>query len=210
MAKAATVKNTAKNAPVKAATAPKATPAKAAPVKAPAPKAEAPKVETPKVEAPSTTAPKVEFFDDFDMEALRRSRIRATAGVSDLATEIEAIVPGIGNMEVGKVAGVHIPAEYQFNTKNDEGNKEGLTMRGFMMNIRAKLNHLTPAGGQWEGRQFKVDTDPIKKMIFIQRGLDTDTPPVRKRAGGRPRKPNPEMKVVSAVTLEEGALVKEG
>jgi len=117
------------------------------------------------------------ILKSFDIDALRRQRAaRAASGGVDLLAGINQISPDIEKLKVGETAQINIP--------------KGIELRKFVMSVTAKLNNLTPKGGQWEGRTFKVASDPDNGHLYVQRGENVKEPVVRKRGngGGRPRK----------------------
>lgn len=115
------------------------------------------------------------IIDGFDMAALRKSRVQNT-NKTDLVAALREISPEIEQLKVGQT--VEIPT-----TK--------VNLRKTVMQITAKLNHLTCQGGQWAGKSYDVASDSESK-VYVQRNkqLKADEIPVRKKGGGggRPRK----------------------
>lgn len=127
----------------------------------------------------------------FDLEALRRERARnaARSGVG-LVEGLREISPDIEKLKVGETAKIAIP--------------EGTGVRKFVMGITAKLNNLTPKGGEWAGRSFDIANDGAGH-VYVQRGEDV-TPVERSRGGGGRRKASATGKTTVA---ESGAKVTE-
>lgn len=137
------------------------------------------------------------ILQNFDLDSIRKARARAAAsGGVNLVDGINQISPEIGKLKVGETAKLPI-----------EGGKANL--RKFVMSITAKLNNLTPKGGDWEGRQFKVVSDG-EAFVYVQRGTDLkgNAIPVRARRGGA-RKASAE-KAATAVASGETAEVSGG
>lgn len=109
------------------------------------------------------------ILKNFDIEALRRQKARkaASGGVS-LVDAINEISPDIAKLKVGETAAVAVP--------------KGIKLRVAVMNIVAKLNNLTPKGGEWEGRDYAVVSDG-EATVYVQRGEDLKEPVERKRRG---------------------------
>lgn len=118
--------------------------------------------------------PEAQILKNFDLDTIRKARARkAAAGGVNLVDGINQISPLIGNLKVSDTVKLAIPA--------DAG------LRKFVMSITAKLNNLTPKGGDWEGRTFKVVSDG-EGSVFVQRGPDrrgNDIPTRARRGGGR-------------------------
>lgn len=135
------------------------------------------------------------IIKNFDFDELRRLRARSNSKPVDLVAGLNEISGDIAKLKVGETAQLEIP-DYQ--KTNEAGSP--VQLRKFVMNITAKLNNLTPKGGQWEGRQYKVGSD-AERYVYVLRGPDLKASeiPERKR-GGR--------KAASSVTTE-GATVTE-
>jgi hypothetical protein len=132
------------------------------------------------------------ILKNFDMDALRRERARkAASGGVNLVDGINQISPDIGKLKVGETAALPIPA--------------GSTLRKFVMSITAKLNNLTPAGGDWAGRTFKVASDG-ETTVYVQRGEDGEAVVRNRRGGG---KGNRKAATADATTVVKGAKVTE-
>lgn len=119
----------------------------------------------------------------FDIDSIRRDRARKLAGSGvDLVAALAQISPEIAKLNVGDTARIEIP-----NYKNVDKEGRPVELRKFVMSITAKLNYLTPQGGDWAGRQFKVISDS-ERYVYVQRGEDLkgNKIPVRSRRGGRP------------------------
>jgi hypothetical protein len=117
------------------------------------------------------------ILKNFDIDALRKSRARASSKPVDLVAGINEINPDIARLKVGETARLDIPKD--------------IKLRQFVMAVTAKLNNLTPKGAPWEGRTFKTASDPDAGYLYVQRGENV-TPVVRKRGtGGGRRKAAP-------------------
>jgi hypothetical protein len=129
------------------------------------------------------------ILKNFDIEKIRKERAKKLAGGAvDLVAAINEISTDIAKLNVGETAKIAIP--------------EGQGLRKFVMSITAKLNNLTPKGGAWAGRQFKVISDG-EKFVYVQRGEDNKAPVERRRGNGGGRR--------KAVAPAEGAAaVAEG
>jgi hypothetical protein len=131
------------------------------------------------------------ILKNFDLEALMRDRARRAAGGGvDLEAGINQISPDIAKLKIGETAQITIP--------------NASALRKFVMSITAKLNNLTPKGGKWEGRQFKVVSDG-EKFVYVQRAPDNANPVVRKRGNGGGRR-----KAVAAAASGTGAAQVSG
>lgn len=114
------------------------------------------------------------ILKNFDMEALRKERAKlAASGGVNLVESLRQISPDIEKLKVGETAEIPIPA--------------GMSIRKHVMSITAKLNNLTPKGGEWEGRQFKVASNDAN--TYVQRGEDLPKGKAVVRARGNGRKP---------------------
>lgn len=122
------------------------------------------------------------ILKNFDLDSIRRERARKAAGSGvDLVAGLSAISPDIEKLKVGETAKLQIP---NYNKTDKDGHP--VELRSFVMSITAKLNNLTPRGGDWEGRTFKVLSDG-ERYVYVQRGPDLKGGdiPERKRAGRR-------------------------
>lgn len=145
-------------------------------------------------------------LDDFDLDALRRSKARSSQKVTDLAGDLRQISPDIENLNIGQTARIEIPG------KNLEEKSQNL--RRHVMSITAKLSNLTCKGGDWEGKSFETVSDG-EQYVYVQRGknLKGDDIPVRRRGGGRPKDSERETETTESkgdtVSEKDGALVEE-
>lgn len=122
------------------------------------------------------------ILKNFDLDTIRRERARKAAGSGvDLVAGLNAISADIAKLGVGDTAKLEIP-----NYKNTNKDGHPTELRSFVMSITAKLNNLTPRGGDWEGRTFKVISDG-ERYVYVQRGNDLKGKdiPERKRSGRR-------------------------
>lgn len=146
---------------------------------------------------------KGKILKNFDLDAIRRQRARSAAsGGVNLVDAINQISPEIGKLNVGET--VELPVE---------GGKPNL--RKSVMAIVAKLNNLTPKGGEWEGRTYDVVSDG-ESNIYVQRGPDLKGAdiPVRNRRGPTKKTETPAEAAADAakgetVKVEGGATVTE-
>ena len=143
------------------------------------------------------------IIKNFDWNALQKRKARAasTSAPVNLVERLNEISPDIAKLKVGEAAQIKIP--------------EGMTNRKLVMSIVAPLNNLTPKGGDWEGRQYKVAADP-EGYVIVLRGEDLkgNKIPVRNigRGGGRPPKGSKSKETTPATTestVKEGARVTE-
>lgn len=115
------------------------------------------------------------ILDNFDMAALRKSRSQQNTR-TDLIGGLRQISPAIETLKVGQT--VEIPTDK-------------ITLRKTVMQITAKLNHLTSKGGAWAGKSFDVASNGENK-VYVQRGKQVKPEDVKERkkggGGGRPRK----------------------
>lgn len=107
---------------------------------------------------------------DFDFDSIRRARARKGASTTDLVAAINAIAPDIEKLKVGETARIDITGDKADPNRN----------RKAVMAITAKLNNLTPKGGKWQGKVFRVISD--EDYIYVQRGKNEE-PKERKRGG---------------------------
>lgn len=101
---------------------------------------------------------------DFDFDSIRKGRQRKRArDGKTLAEELAAISPDVANLNVGQTCRIDIPKDY------------GKSYRSFVMSIVAKVNNLTPKGGEWEGRDFDISGDPDlgeNGQVYVRRNAD--------------------------------------
>lgn len=138
---------------------------------------------------------------DFDFDAIRRARQRKNQVPVDLVGELNKIAPDIAALKAGETARIGIASIAKvLNVSDTDENRT----RKAVMAITAKLNNLTPKGGKWQGRTFRVISD--ENYIYVQRGKNVE-PVERKRGGRRPGSTNKPS--TDTVTATEGALVTE-
>ncbi len=116
---------------------------------------------------------------EFDLDALLKARSRkATSGGKTVLEAINEDYPEIGQLRVGQTARIDVPKV--------DGKP---AIRKTVMSITAKLNNLTPKGGEWAGKVFKVISDG-EQYVYVQRfkNLAEDQIVERKRGGGGGRK----------------------
>jgi hypothetical protein len=139
------------------------------------------------------------ILKNFDMDALIKARARNSVGAKDLEGELRQLAPEIEKLNTGETAKMKIPA--------------GLDSRKFIMQITAKVSNLTPKGGAWEGRKFKIAGDGAE-FVYCQRLADGKAE-VRKRGGGGGRKPKaattstPTPTPASETNTDDKAIVRE-
>lgn len=131
---------------------------------------------------------------DFDFESIRRARQRKNASTTDLVAALNELAPDIANLKVGQTARIDITGDKSDKNRN----------RKAVMAITAKLNNLTPLGGKWEGRVYRVISD--EDYIYVQRGKNEE--PKARKKGGRKAGSTNAPKGDSSVTAE-GARVTE-
>lgn len=137
---------------------------------------------------------------DFDFEAIKRARQRSKSNPTDLVAALKAIAPDIEKLKAGQTARLEINDMAKvLEIKADDENRN----RKAVMAITAKLNNLTPLGGAWAGRVYRVISD--ENYVYVQRGNDVE--PVARKRGGR--KPASATKSGDTVTQGDGALVTE-
>jgi hypothetical protein len=144
------------------------------------------------------------IIKNFDMEALRKKRAKASGGTTDLVAALREISPDIEKLEVGETARIKVP--------------ESVKVRAHVMSITAKLSNLTPKGAPWAGRQFKVLNDG-EGSTYVQRAPDLKKADIKERkrgsGGGRPKKTETvagattEAKPETPAQAPEGAKVTE-
>lgn len=134
------------------------------------------------------------ILKNFDLDSVRKERARkAASGGVNLVDAINQISPEIGNLKAGETAKLPIPS--------------GQSLRKFVMSITAKLNNLTPKGGDWEGRTFRVVSDG-EANVYVQRGEDAKGNAIRvpnRRGGGR--RPAAAASGAAVSTAKSGATV---
>src|ERR1044072_1274110 len=121
---------------------------------------------------------------DFDFDAIRRARQRKNQPSVDLVGELNKLAPDISELKAGQTARITIASIAKaLNVPADDKNRT----RKAVMAITAKLNNLTPLGGKWAGRVYRVISD--EEYIYVQRGNNTE-PVARKRGGRKPGSSN--------------------
>lgn len=110
---------------------------------------------------------------EFDIDAFRKGRSKSSAK-KDLVAELMQIAPEIKDMKVGETCVIE-------NVKKED-------MRSRVMQITAKLSHLTARGGDWAGKVYETASNADEGVIYVQRmsGTSPDKAPVRRKGGGRP------------------------
>lgn len=116
---------------------------------------------------------------EFDINALKKSRAANKAKI-DLVAGIREISPEIEKLLVGETCVI-------------EG-VEAANIRKVVMQVTAKLSHLTAKGGDWAGKAFQTASNADEGKVYVQRGPNVKPENLveRKKGGGGGRKKKTE------------------